>query len=126
MHKPRIYIDTSVIGGYYDDEFEVYSKKLIDDFIEGKKIVIVSDITIEELEDAPERVRKVISLIPNSNKEIVSLNQEARELSYSYISEGIVSEKSLLDTRHIAIATINKVDVLASWNFKHIVNYNKI
>lgn len=81
MHKPRIYIDTSVIGGYYDDEFEVYSKKLIDDFIEGKKIVIVSDITIEELEDAPERVRKVISLIPDSNKEIVSLNQEARELS---------------------------------------------
>jgi len=56
----------------------------------------------------------------------VVLNEEARKLAEYYIKEGIVSEKYLVDAQHIAIATVYKVDVLVSWNFKHIVNLQKI
>ena len=54
------------------------------------------------------------------------MNQESKELSNHYISEKIVTSKSLLDTRHIAIASVYRVDLLVSWNFKHIVNYKLI
>lgn len=122
----RIYIDTSVIGGCFDEEFKEWSKKLIDEFKTGKKTVIISDVTLGELEDAPKHVRELIKAIPENYKEFVLLDDEAHELSSLYIKEKIVSPKSLLDTRHIAIATINRADILVSWNFKHIVNYKRI
>ena len=124
--KKRIYVDTSVIGGCYDKEFEEWSNKLVDEFITGKKTAVVSDVMLDELEDAPERVVNRYRKIPASNKELVFLTEEARELSYCYIKEKIVNPQWLLDTRHIAIGTVNKIDVLVSWNFKHIVNYNRI
>jgi len=122
----RIYIDTSVIGGYYDEEFEEWSKLLFKEIILGKKKAIISDITLNELEDAPKHVRDLLSEIPDKHKEYVLLNDEARELSNHYIKEKIVTLKSLTDTRHIAVATINRADILVSWNFKHIVNYKLI
>ena len=122
----RIYIDTSVIGGYFDEEFKEWSKKLVAEFKTGKKTVIISDVTLGELEDAPKHVRELMEAIPENHKEIVLLDDEARELSSLYIKEKIVTPKSLLDTRHIAIATINRADILVSWNFKHIVNYKRI
>jgi hypothetical protein len=126
LHKPRIYIDTSVIGGCFDDEFKEWSNKLFNDFIIGYRIAVISDITLEELENAPAYVRQNLNNIPNINKEYIELDDEAKELSFNYLKEGIVTNKSLIDTRHIAIASVHKVDILASWNFKHIVNYNKI
>jgi hypothetical protein len=54
--------------------------------------------------------------------EKIPLTDDARELADKYIAENVVGKTSLDDCRHIALATINKVDVLASWNFKHIVN----
>lgn len=47
-------------------------------------------------------------------------------LANTYIAEKVVGKTSTSDCRHIALATINKVDVVASWNFKHIVNLDKI
>ena len=126
MHKTRIYIDTSVIGGCFDEIFMEWSIKLYDEFISGNKIAVISDITFEELEYAPDFVKNLLNKIPSKFKEIIMLDDEAKDLSNCYLKEGIVTIKSLMDTRHIALATIHKVDVLASWNFKHIVNYNKI
>ena len=54
------------------------------------------------------------------------MTEEAINLADKYIAEKIVGRTSLEDCRHIALATINRVDVLASWNFKHIVNLDKI
>jgi hypothetical protein len=122
----RIYIDTSVIGGCFDEEFQVWSQILFKEFCNGEKTAIVSDVTIGELEDAPSFVRDLLSTIPEKFKEIVILDDEAKELSYKYIEEKIVTIKSLIDTRHIAIASVNRADILASWNFKHIVNYKLI
>ena len=54
------------------------------------------------------------------------MTEEAIKLADTYITEKVVGKTSLEDCRHIALATINRVDVLASWNFKHIVNLKRI
>ncbi|MBI5475700.1 MAG: PIN domain protein, partial [Ignavibacteriales bacterium] len=117
--RQRIYPDTSVIGGVYDPEFADWSKRLIQEFKEGHKIAVISDLTLKEIEDSPEDVRPLVKEIPNKNKELVVLNDNAKSLAMKYISEGAVTEKYLVDAQHIAIATIYRVDVLVSWNFKH-------
>ena len=124
--KQRIYIDTSVIGGCFDPEFEEWSLKLFDDFMTGKKIAVVSDITLDELTDAPLMVQDNFKTIPDNSLEILTSDLESRELADKYLLEKAVSSKFYEDALHIAIATINQVNVLASWNFKHIVNLEKI
>ena len=122
----RIYPDTSVLGGCFDDEFNEWSKQLIEDFIDGSKIVVISDLTLKELEQAPDDVRNIINKIPNSNTEFVILEDESKALAEKYILEDIVTRQYIVDAQHIAMATISKVDILVSWNFKHIVNFNRI
>lgn len=122
----RVYIDTSVIGGCIDNEFATWSKLLFDEFRSGIKIAVVSDLTLRELEDAPEKVRQILSDLPSEFIEYVFLNDEAITLADTYIAQGVVNEKHLIDAQHIAIATIEHVDVLVSWNFKQIVNLDRI
>lgn len=87
---------------------------------------VVSDLLDLELLDAPERVRVLLHKYPVGSFERVLLTKEAIKLADNYISEKVVGKTSLEDCRHIALATIHKVDVLASWNFKHIVNLERI
>lgn len=122
----RVYIDTSVIGGCFDKEFEKWSNRLADEIKYGKKIAVISDITIDEIEGAPKNVKEKLQEIINSNSELIASDSEAEGLAEKYILEGVVKRKYREDALHIAIATVNKVDVLASWNFKHIVNLDRI
>ena len=125
MKKLRIYLDTSVIGGCFDDEFQEASLKLIEEIKSGINIGVVSSITLSELEKAPANIRRFFSQIEHLVEKLV-LDNEATLLAENYIKEKILDKKSTDDCLHIAIAAVNKVDVLVSWNFKHIVNFNKI
>ena len=58
----RVYIDTSVIGGCIDNEFKEWSVKLFNEFRNGRKIAVISDITLDELELAPDKIRKYNSI----------------------------------------------------------------
>ena len=124
--KQRIYIDTSIVGGYFDEEFNEATIQLFERFENGELIFVVSDLLDLELINAPERVRNLLLQYSADKFERVELSEEAIELSEKYISEKVVGKTSKEDCRHIAVATINKVDVLASWNFKHIVNLERI
>jgi hypothetical protein len=126
MKNQRVYIDTSVIGGCFDIEFEEWSKRLFEDFNKGKRIAVVSDITLDELADAPQKVQDNFNTIPDDFLEILASDIESRNLADLYLKEGAVSRKFYEDALHIAISTINQVNVLASWNFKHIVNLDRI
>ena len=124
--KLRIYIDTSVIGGFFDEEFEEATKGLFQRLEKKEIIFVISDLLDLELSNAPKRVRELLHNYSNDNFERISVNQETIDLANTYIDEKVVGRTSVEDCRHIALATINKVDVLASWNFKHIVNLEKI
>jgi predicted nucleic acid-binding protein len=122
----QVYIDTSVIGGCIDQEFKEWSVKLFNEFKNGKKIAVISDITLDELELAPKKVQEILKQIPDRYLKIVESNTETEELARQYILKNAVSEKFYLDALHIAIATYYNVTVLSSWNFKHIVNLDRI
>ena len=123
---PVAYVDTSVIGGVFDSEFMQWSIKLMENVKTGKMIAMISDLTLKELDKSPEKVRQIPDTIPDEFKKYVILDDEMKELAGKYISEGIITSAHLVDAQHISIATINRTDVLVSWNFKHIVNLNRI
>ena len=122
----RIYIDTSVIGGCCDEEFSEWSLRLMQEFRDGLKTAVISDVTLQELEIAPEIVRLQLKELPLACQEYVILDNVAVELAQAYLSEGVLTDKYLLDAQHIAMATLSRIDVMVSWNFKHIVNLNRI
>jgi predicted nucleic acid-binding protein len=124
--KLILYLDTSVIGGYYDSEFEQDTKPLIDSIRKGVFEMQYSTVTEDELLNAPLRVRELITTIPVVYRTKVVLTEEATNLADSYISENVVGKTSREDCLHIALATINRADILVSWNFKHIVNVLRI
>jgi len=123
---PRIYIDSSVIGGCFDEEFDKWSIEFINEIKAGNIVALISDITLDELENAPGNVQEIFIKIPKSNIETLLKDDETHNLAELYIKEGAVTGKFLEDALHIAIATINRADVLVSWNFKHIVNLERI
>lgn len=124
--KQRYYIDTSVVGGYFDKEFEKTTKMFFKRFEDDEIIIVVSDLLDFDLLNAPKLVKELLEKYDSKNIEYLSLNNEAIELANKYIDEKVVGQTSLIDCRHIALATIYKVDVLVSWNFKHIVNLARI
>ena len=126
MAKQRIYIDTSVIGGYYDEEFSSDTIKLFKRIINEDFQVYLSEISRLELHPAPKNVQDVIHLIPSKSLIILEFTEESRQLAEFYVNEKILGAASMDDAYHIAIATVNRIDVLLSWNFKHIVNWDKI
>ena len=124
--KQRIYIDTSVIGGYYDVEFETATRLLFERIADKEFDVYFSEVNEEELFFAPQQVKEIKDLIPADCFRYIEITEEARQLTQLYISEKTLGKASENDAYHIALASINRVDCLISWNFKHIVNYNKI
>ena len=124
--KPRLYFDTSVFGGVYDEEFEEISTLLFEKVKLGQIICVYSDLSLTELKNAPEKVRDYFASLPKNHTQLVEVTEEAYGLAQKYLDEKVVGLTSADDCRHIATATINKVDILISWNFKHIVNVFRI
>lgn len=124
--KKRIYTDTSVIGGCLDVEFSEGSTMLFDEFKSGNSILIISSLTLAELENAPQPVKDILKQVSLEFIEYIEFSEEISVLAETYLSEGVVSKKSRVDAQHIATATVHRVDVLVSWNFKHIVNLDRI
>ncbi|MEZ5171987.1 MAG: PIN domain-containing protein [Bacteroidia bacterium] len=124
--KQRIYIDTSVFGGYFDEEFRVHTIPLFDRIKAGEFVILYSTVTQDELENAPEQVKELVKSLRVDLTDFIELTDEAIELATEYITERVVGQTSYADCLHIALATINHADFLASWNFKHIVNIERI
>ena len=124
--KQRIYIDTSVFGGFFDEEFAEHTIPLFDRLKNDEFTLLYSTVTEDELESAPQKVKELVKSIKIDNTEFLEASSEAIDLASEYISEKVVGQTSFADCLHIALATINRADFLISWNFKHIVNVQRI
>lgn len=125
----KVYVDTSVIGGCFDYKFKRASLALFEDFKAGRKIMAYSDIVHNEIEKSGHSNRHLLykfQEVPKGHKIGFDQNDEVYKLAEKYIQKNILTRKSLKDATHIAIATIFEADVLASWNFRHIVHKQKI
>ncbi len=121
-----VYIDTSVVGGLFDEEFQHWTELFFQEVKDGNYRLTVSDILLRELKNAPTNVRDYLNYLTPEHLIAIELNQQAEQLADIYLEERIVGFKSLIDCQHIATATVHNIEVLVSWNFKHIVNLDKI
>ena len=131
MKPLKIYLDTSVINFLFADDapdFKRITIEFFEQFVRRKLYqVYVSEVVIRELEqtmDTEQRVR-LLNVIAEYELRVLPLTNEANTLAQVYVAEHILPEKKLDDARHIALTTINQIDILLSWNFKHLANINK-
>jgi len=89
-------------------------------------VLLISDVTLEEIEKAPDHVKELLKSISADNIELFLLSKEMIDLRDAFIHAGILTPKSLYDATHVAIATVAKADAIVSWNFKHIVRLDKM
>jgi hypothetical protein len=126
MHKIRVYVDTSVFGGTQDEEFAEVSQRFFEQVRSGFFVVLVSPLTSAELDEAPPSVIRVLQDLTAEQVEAVSLNDEVRDLASEYIRADVLGAGSADDATHVAAATVAGADLIVSWNFRHIVNFNRI
>ena len=123
--KRRIYVDTSVFGGVFDSEFRNASIVFFDQVRKGEFTIITSPVVIDEISLAPFEIQKVYKQLYNFI-EVIAISNDVLELRDAYLNAKIVSKKFSNDALHVAFATKSECSVIVSWNFKHIVNFEKI
>jgi predicted nucleic acid-binding protein len=122
----RVYADTSVFGGCFDDEFARESELFFSAIKAGEFILLISTTTLAELGRAPEYVRKVLATLPRDAVEAIQFTDEIAKLRDAYLEAGILHAEQRSDAEHIASASVAEADFVVSWNFKHIVHFEKI
>ncbi len=122
----RLYLDTSVIGGCFDDEFAGDSRRVITAMLDGKARLLFTEVLEAELIGAPDPVRRLFEELPDACRERVAFTPEVESLAREYVTRGVVPEAWLEDCRHVAAATVARADAIVSWNFRHIVKLDKI
>lgn len=125
MRPLRVYADTSVFGGVFDEEFATPSRVFFQQVREGRFHLLLSALVRYELDDAPVHVRRFFNEVAQSS-EVHDTPKKAVLLRDSYLRAGIVGPSSLADALHVAHATVLKCKLIVSWNFKHIVHFEKI
>lgn len=126
MKKLRVYLDTSVVGGCFDPEFAVWSNALVADFSGERLRAVVSELVAAEVQVAPAQVQVKFDELLSLGAELLRIDRNALDLAAEYARHGILPARFRNDLLHIAIATVANVDVLVSWNFKHIVRLEKV
>lgn len=130
MDKEKLYLDTSVLS--YLEQTDVPEKmndtlKFWEILKQDKYNIYVSTLTIIELNDCPEpKKSRILNLLSDISYTELKESEVARKLAIEYINAGILRNKSLDDCLHMAIATVNGIDTIVSWNFKHMVNHKTI
>ncbi|HCN30727.1 MAG TPA: PIN domain protein [Verrucomicrobiales bacterium] len=125
MHIPTLYLDTSVIGGYFDDEWKEATQEMFQRAELGMYQFVASVVTAREIMGAPPEVQAHFASTFTDEAQILELNDEAETLASAYLTAGVVTPKYADDARHIAVATVHALPLVVSWNFKHLANIKR-
>lgn len=131
MKKLSIYLDTSIISFYFAEDAPFYQQitrdffhNYIDDYD-----VYISEIVMLELRNTNdnELKSKFIELTRHYQLDVIQIeeNPELNQLAKEYIKNGIIPESKIEDAYHIAVSVYHGIDILLSWNFKHLANIQK-
>jgi len=125
VRKQKIYLETTLFNHFFDDDRGLAHESTVALFKEiavGKYEAFTSDYVTDELERAPvEKSDKMISPIGQYGITVLELSEEAERLADIYVEKGVMPIKYRTDGVHIAIASVNELDMIISLNFQHIV-----
>ena len=117
-----LYIDTSVIGGYFDAEFAATTRRLWQLASAGSFILRTSEVTAMEIVNAPAPIRK---LFAKTFPDLIQLSSATLALANAYLTHKVVPPKFRDNALHVAACTLSGISPLVSWNFKHLVNLRR-
>ncbi len=115
-----------MFGGCFDREFAKDSNRFFDNVRRGSYLVLLSAIVEAEIIAAPKKVQDAVRNLPKQSTEYLSVNEEIEGLANAYLAEGVLNDASYNDALHVATASVHHADVILSWNFRHLVNVEKI
>ena len=125
MKKIKYYLDTTIFNFVFaegDTEKKDITVKLFKDQPSISNGIYISDEVIREISRAPEpRKSQLVGQLEETNPLLLEVDIETEELAERYVKEGIIPERYRSDAVHIAVAVINGIEVIVSWNFEHIV-----
>lgn len=125
LRIPRVYCDTSVIGGCFDPEFERASMRFFELVDDGLFELVLSFIVDREITQAPDRVQLKYAVLAE-HAEILQSSAETVALMEAYLKHDILTPCWEVDALHVALATVARCDLIVSWNFQHVVHFDKI
>jgi len=125
MKRPRIYADTSVFGGVFDNEFRAPSEEFFEEIRKGRFSLVTSAVVQAEIDPAPQQVKDLFEEML-AISELIDITEEAISLRDAYLETKIVSANYSDDALHVALATVSECSLIVSWNFRHIVHFEKI
>jgi predicted nucleic acid-binding protein len=125
MRSPVLYLDTSVIGGYFDTEWQEATRELWRQANLGIFRFVTSAVTVREIAGAPERVREIFEETFDEPEMVMDVTDEIEELAGEYLHQSVVSEKFSDDALHVAACVVGRADFLVTWNFKHLANVSR-
>ena len=109
----------------FDEGFEAPSQAFFDQVRNGRFHLVTSALVQEEIKPAPKYVQEFFDrTLPVV--EVVEVSEETLRLRDAYLEAGIVSSQWSEDALHVALATVSGCSLIVSWNFKHIVHFEKI
>ncbi|MDR1481545.1 MAG: PIN domain-containing protein [Synergistaceae bacterium] len=130
MKKLRIYLDTSVISHLDQQdapERMAETHRLWSKVKSGEFDIVISDVVLGEINRCEECKRNTLyGYLAEITYATVAVDERALEIASRIIDLGVLRQKNLNDCRHIAAAIISGCDIIASWNFRHMVNHNTI
>lgn len=125
MQAPRFYLDTSVLNFAFETdavEHRDASLAFLAEVRSGSIEAYISDVVLREVSRAPTvRRAQLRRLIDGIQPQILELTDLAQELAEKYVAEGVIPRRYVDDARHIAVAVVNGLDCVVSWNFRHLV-----
>ncbi len=120
-----MYLDNSVLGGYFDPGFKEATRRLWRMAEVGECRFVASAVTQQEATLAPPDVIRLFARTFPDDAALLELTPRAEELAQAYLAGGVVSARYADDARHVAIATTHGIGVLVTWNFRHLANYRR-
>jgi hypothetical protein len=126
MKPMRVYVDTSVFGGFFDAEYSHDTQRFFEGVFAGKVILLLSDTLARELIEAPEQVQDLFARTLSNCGERLPLTAEAIALQEAYVQAGVVTPRYMDDALHVAQASPARSDAIVSWNFRHLVNPTQV
>jgi hypothetical protein len=126
---PRIYLESSIWGMLAPGQNPAYqapTRELLDQCVAGIHSPCISDVVAAEVQQAPPDVQLVVLReLERVSPILLAMPPEAETLAQRFLQEGILPPRRLDDARHVACAMVSEIDLLVSWNYRHIANVRK-
>jgi predicted nucleic acid-binding protein len=124
MSIRTIYIDSSVVGGYFDTEWQDATRELWRQWELGRWRMITSVVTVAEMLNAPAQVRELFESTFDADS-VLQATDEMDALAELYLKARVVPTRYSDDARHVAACVAGGCLILVTWNFRHLANVNR-